>query len=775
MAYGIRYVVRWKARIEDEFYFNILQKDYVGAPTVLIGAGNVFNLSYDQEGDNITIPINASKGELNFFNEGYTPLTTFYSEDDAEWMGEFRDGLDDTILWRGMLVQDDCEEDYQPYPHVVSLSFTDNLGLLKDVTYDEAAANSYTDQQTQSGTINGGTVTITDAYFNPYLVAGDNVYINNTAYEITSSTYNDSTRQLQIVLVNSPANGIYDVTYFVNDNLIGKHTLFSFIRLALESTGIVLPYRVFNNLFETSQDESVDMFAQTRLFTGKYINDDGVWSDMYTILEEILTAFNATIIQAEGYWNVVRFGELYRYVSNELQGIEYDENFLNPQTTTLSPNFDTITPGTPPVISSVELINADARNSIRRPLKSVKETFRYEQPKQLIIGSDLKILGDFISTNTVDNLRYDRYEIPQQWSHQDGSPNPSVEDESVIVVVTDTDVDEEVERYIEQPWLGYSFRSLEFNPIEVSAGDYFNFSLSAKNITSDGTDFAEFKVRFLLIRPDGSQWQIRNFDPGGGADTYLIWSLVTSDPVVTESNWRTGIGVAIRFPQDENNYQTWDLSTVTIDDEKPKLPIIPHDGMLRIGIQGITDTNNTFPAIDVIFKDISLEFTNLIGDSKKVVGHTHLDDTDRNVKNKYDEDIEVDDSPRNTISGTLFTNDLSGFLTGIGYVYFTRTSLWGFRGETKDSKLGQLITFERHTLQKFSRTLLDCSFVFDCPMLNPLSVLFVSSLPGRNFIFGVASFDYMRFVAECRLIEVHEDDEADLDSEYTFEYLFEQS
>src|SRR3954469_20682457 len=138
MAYGLKYQIPFLSRKNETFLINLLLKDYTGSTITLEGATDPFLLNYES-GDNAIInPIRASECTVNFYNDSAIPLTTFYSEDDEAWKIEFYRQTGNQLLWSGFIVQDDCREIFQDPPHIIQLKGTDNLGLLKDIPFNEA-------------------------------------------------------------------------------------------------------------------------------------------------------------------------------------------------------------------------------------------------------------------------------------------------------------------------------------------------------------------------------------------------------------------------------------------------------------------------------------------------------------------------------------------------------------------------------------------------------------------------------------------------------------
>lgn len=249
---------------------------------------------------------------------------------------------------------------------------------------------------------------------------------------------------------------------------------------------------------------------------------------------------------------------------------------------------------------------------------------------------------------------------------------------------------------------------------------------------------------------------------------------MSTNPATTDATWRIQIGVSITVSQDLVNSQSFTLSSIGLDKNRPQVPGFPEDGILLISISGVTNPGGAFPAADVSFKEIQLTVTDFINESTKVIGHVHNQQTTNGTKNKYDETIVIDDSPKNLIQGTLFTNTASTFIADIGDVYFTRSSAWNLRFLAKTQKLGQYITNERQGLYSEARTRIEGSFLFADSSLDATKVFTLAGVPGIQFIFGnIQEIDFMQMQATGELLEIHKDPEDIYSaSEYTFKYLY---
>lgn len=530
--------------------------------------------------------------------------------------------------------------------------------------------------------------------------------------------------------------------------------LFAFL---FSKIGVSLDVYAYLNIFENSTLDRDDFnyltfLPQTAIDTKYYINDDNTTQSLYDILNSILKDFRACLFQASGHWNIVRWSDLRLFADGAIPGTKYNAGFSTYEEV-FYPNQISIGKGLP-----VHPINENQLSLILRPYQYSKETFNYQQPA-FINQYSLQIPAGAtpFNTSTVGDLRYDDYAISTYftfWKHIDG-------DTSYLQVVTNTTTETEVERYIVTPG-SHTQLGLQFNAIPVSMNDTFDFSLSFRTPT-DISDNYTFRIRFLLITADGNYWLLTIF-PAGGSSINVHWNFIGSD-----SGWddfpgdpKTTLGST-----DTSQYTPWLLSSFV--ESGGKLPLIPGDGMLLIDIEGNNDTNLSQPATTTFWKDINLIFTQYINQSQQIIGQFHNNSQTPLIKNNEQFDVLHDDSPRNTITGTLFTDESTSFGAGIGGVYFTKTSLWHRQGVSETRKLGDLNTNGDLFIQRITREIIEGDF-YGLTNVWLGAIIQFPSIPLKKFIIGIGSFDYMNCIWNAVIYELF--DAAEVDGDLTATYLF---
>jgi hypothetical protein len=549
-------------------------------------------------------------------------------------------------------------------------------------------------------------------------------------------------------------------------------TLLQLFSRTLPLVGLVLSNKVWLNIFENSTEDRDDdgkltLLPQTALPTSYFINSDGTGQTVYDILNNVLLALRSMLTQADGYWQIIRWGDVRLFADGTMPGTLYDEVWG-----TASEIFfdDSIDIGAYSAGYAVHPINENQLQTILRPYKFSLETFSYEQPP-LIIQASLQIPADAIpfSTSTVAGIRTDKYSIADyfpDWIQRNG-------DTSYLTVVTDTNVtpEQETDRYIHKPSDFDTHSGVQFNPLNVSQNDSIDLSLNFRTHHSDGY----FWVRFILITEDGDYYSLNQ----------NILSSVAAEwegPFSANDWFSDPTGVAANKSGEAESWFPYNLLSNT---ETTTPFLIPASGVLLIEVDGNSNTlGSGFGTYATDWKDLNLTLNQFINNSTQIIGQTHNNSQTPDIRNNEQFDVSLDDSPRNTIKGTLFTDALTNFdftdtdtgeETDIGNIYFTRTSSWHRQGVTEARRLGDLNTFNDLFIQRVVRMVVQGDF-FGLNGINLLRVINLVLLErfSKRFIFGAASFNYMTCVWTASLYELYDTGEVDgdLDNTYLFTYLY---
>ena len=675
MAYNLIYQSEFDQLndVVEKYYIKIYKKNYTGVPANVLCGGNpvIHNWGLDEP----RLGVKGSNLTLKLINSGNLPLQSFFSVEDDTFLIEYF--WKSQLLFTGYLVQDDCTEVQEDIDHYINLSFTDNLGLLKDVPLSSAAALLGAKTQYSKGIAAMGEKKFS-VYYAPFTVEiGNTIIISNSGsprdgqYTVVNVVPTGTSIEITTNEIVNPWIGVEnaDLTVIVPVDLTERYPLLEFMRLCLLSTNLQLNTDVYANINPIGGGINQRMFEDVYLSGDTFLSSDS-YASCYDVLNTILTRFKATIFQAYGIWNVVRWDQL-RYEDSFIESSRYNPEWVYQSQ---GGQLNTFTYG-----NGSDIQNG-IQESILRPFKFDRETFNYRQPA-FLKNAALQNLGAFISTETVGDIRTDKYEFPasSKWLHIYG-------DTAHIVVVTEILAFSEVEkeRYVYQNKIaaGPNIAHVMFNDIEVNQGDGLEFSLSIKCASGTSGDAVIYRVGVSVQTGVGAYYNLVN---GLG---YF--------------SWNAGIAAGSQISATSTAAEAQDYFSFTLSEfgTQKRIPRIPADGILKIYIYGTNDTNVSQPNVDAIWKDLNLTIVNYVNDSTTVIGHVHYQYQPPTINNSSDIDIQIDSSPLNTIAGTLFLESFTNLLQN-------RTDMWNRAGITELQRLGSITTFEENFWRRTARSKLE--------------------------------------------------------------------
>jgi hypothetical protein len=733
MAYGWKYIAEFDSIVDVPYTLQIWEKDYTGDQIRLNLAANPIIHKYNN--DNPKEPIKASTLEINLLNEGnVTPIDTFLSNEDDTYLVYFLQGTD--LLFKGYLVQDDFSELMVDYTHEVKLLATDNLGLLKDVSLDmtgiqatlpifaatavEGVDNFVYLYNIPNLVLIGTSFTITghqDSGVNTTYttLAVTNVGTNNYKVRVSNTVANLLTPRQCTVSLNSQIN--------LNNN---RYSIRDIVYACLNKAGLDIGFRVFCSLHEKYHRTDRSFFEQTYIDINTFRVGDG-FDNCYNVLESILKRFKISLFQCLGLWHFVRWDDAKGVALN---GYAYSPLFTYAGQVTLPTSLEFgFNESTAPLFGLTKYFH--------RPLKFVSEQFDYKQPQLLLKNSDLQSLGNLLRIITIGPNEIHKEYVATDW---DGSYGAPPFEERFIRVVEDS-LGEELDRYLVIKGVPVfdSVRIVQGVPVEVSKGDKVTFNFRVKTAFSSPELYYEI---FAFALFDGTTTNYLNDTPIKG-------------------NWLTTFGWT-HFIEYGDNSDTWQ------NVEMKSLPI-PFDGVLLVylGMQGDVLTSDS----ETRYKDIVLTLEDFVANSKIIKGHLHKDTQELTIKNVEELTIAVDDSPRNSIPGTLFAPLFKGILQ-------VRCNDWNRIGNVGNEKLGQITTVDQLQYRSVTRYKLEGSFDglkvggTNISMLNTFNY---TLFPTKMFVFGNLEFDYRNnIINNLTGWEVYDTDEVDIADAYTFKYLTEK-
>lgn len=742
MSYGIKYQSTFD-RVDNTgvsvgYTLQILQLGYsAGITNVKCGAVPVL---HQYQTDDPKAPIKGSSLSITLINEkGSLPLTDFLSIDDDEYQVQLFWGTQ--LMFIGFLVQDDCSETLIDYTHEINLSATDNLGLLKGVTLDKAKItyDIILNVNDTHATTAPNILTVSSS-FAAFVQNGDVIKVFGLIFTSTYTVIDNSGGTSLVVAetVTTVSVATDTMRLLRPSQFPDLLTIAQVFNLCLAATDLQINTSIFCNFKEVSQDLTKCFITEILLNSQTFLADAHTYDNCYNILTNILARLNCTLFQAKGIWNIVHWDEL-RYSGYPIPGFSYDANFtligpvfLNDKSLIFA-GFNKFQIGIGKNTQSLTGLN----HRIFRPFNFDLETFNYKQPDQLLKNFDLQTLGNLVSTTTTGSgstLRtINDYAVPW-WVT---STRLDAGTGTFTIRVTLDNLGNEIDRVL------VVTRDVKSYKIEVAKGDAFKYSFSFK--TQDSQPGNINLVMYVELY-DGT----------------------TTNYFHEDGTWQTGVGFTYNIPSGDNSNQ-W--HSVTIDSSLfPGISEIPFDGLLYCYLR-IMDLSGTVH--ETYYKDIRFEYIELINESTKIIGQTHTTSQAPNIKQNNSVEIFVDDSPRNSIAGTLFLNSMTGVIQD-------RTIQWFLNNGSDTRKLGDLTTFETLFWRRIFRSILEDTYyglVSADTLGDHISMLgvFNSTLfSGVNFIWGKLEIDYRNNKCNGTLWEMCTDSEVDgdLTSTYIFNYLY---
>ena len=720
----------WNIRYQAEFFssnqacnyrIDFYKKDYT--------AGTINSLRLDPEiiqewqDDDPKTPIRGCTLKIGVItNDPFyyqVHFEDFYSNEDDTWKAVLTRLDTGEILFVGYLLQDDCSELCVDYTHTFKLTFSDNLGVMKNVSILEASK-----VLPATDTFSSITVYSTFGKFHRIYSLDSRWGILNIGDNFTiytgplAGTYNVIDRgydtlygywvyTAEDVPISYTLTDDIDYTYYVI-GLTGYQSFKNIFQMLIYSTGIKLPLNIMTKLVPvggTTDELLRDTFIDINSF---YKNNE--WMNCYDILEQICLRFNACFFQAHGQWYFVRWDELYRYTTTSgalYQGDAYDAD-MNPSTVTQNiVKFDFL---------GGKDMETGTIKSIIRPDLFVKETFNYIIQENMLCNSDLKKLGAVIREVVSGPYLLKEYELPD-WYDGPYAPyatrfiritydnNPASTtykeelDRNIIIIGPTGDNSHSAKscdiNFSQNDWLDYSF-SFRTSLSESGPGNLYFFV----ELTDGSTTYK--------LKEDGSWVTI-----GGG----INFSFSSSDDLI---EWRQ-VGVK----------------------SKPA----PISGVMNVYLNWTT----TNPACETLYKDFSFIVHNIIDGSEKIIGHIHETEQYIVVKKSNEKEIYIDDAPRTSINGALYLNSYTNLFRDL-------TKTWHYPGTSYSyDKLGQGTTEEALYTSYIPRYKFEGNLIYiniDDKMLTPFSVFNLKTNDNQfRFVPGKVTINYHANMAEVTLWE----------------------
>lgn len=671
MAYGLKYTGQFDSLLVPAYTFevNIYKNNYVGDPTDLIFARDP--VVHEWPDDDPNPPIKGSTLTLQLVNDtsGAYNLQSFYSENDNEFYIDFILVSTGETLFTGFLMQDDCAELVTSAAHVIKLTFSDNLGVLKNVRLDEAAVKFGAATTETSVAFSAGVpkvINISNGVpLNPFNVQPGQTFTINGGGLAGTWTVVANLGALPLtgwaiqVVEDVPATGVYidSYTYVTPVPLEGYIPLTTILRLCMLSTGLERTARVLTKLFPTGGTTG-RLFEDTYVQATTFIKGNE-WQSCYEVLESIMGRFGMSCFMAYSEWYFVRWGEFHEYFTGAgatYLGFNYDKDFVFLSNLTRVKNFSFLQDNE----CEMGMIQ-----SILRPYRYAKETFNYNRSEDFIRNQALDQLGPLVNVQIVGAQTWYDYDF-KYWTAWDGSPGPDAA--RYIRIIKESG--QEVDRFA--VITGNTFdnpRAAQSSDFYVPMGCVIKYSFDYKtDVSQPGTVTSLFAVR---IRDNSTDRYLNNNGTWNNVPYTFSYQVLAGD--------------------DTNQWHTVEI----------KSNPIPFNSLANVflGIETATATDETH------YRNIKIEILFPADENGYVIGHTHTKSQSKEIKNISEKDIVMDTAPYPVFGGCLFLDTTTG-------IFQDPTTTWEYpSGLITFENLGALTTTETlykrwRAMSKFNGTLL---------------------------------------------------------------------
>lgn len=744
MSYGLKYQATFdsfKGPLES-YVVNIYQKDFEGENSTLLLSGTP--VVQEWQIDDPKAPIRGCTLNVSILTDkDGVKLIDFYSEDDNEFYVEFICSTTDQYLFKGYLLQDDCKEIQVDFNHEISLTFSDMIGTLKDITINQAAE------------IVGTFTTVSGSdFYNPAPVVNNAVCSFDTIAAVIkpgdSFSLTDGVNTYNLVCISNnynialgyiigigepcpfPGTVTFDFIYKIPYPLDGYIPLIDVLKLCLKSTLLDIGLKSYVTIFpEGTANESTWDAAFIDAQTLK--SDENNWMNCYDILEQLMQRFNASLFQADAIWHIVRWDEMYRYTTLEgatMYGTGYNNDFVSYGTITSVANFP---------FMNVNDMETGVIKSIVRPYQYVQETFNYVQPTDILKNPNLQELGNFIREyEDANNDLIKEYELPY-WTETGADAFIRI---AYYNDITQKNFGEEKYRVIVVTGSTANFYNcVQSNEIYLSQGDSFNYIFDwASGVSNSGAFRRHVYLEFLggpipqpvLYLDRYGQWN-SVFD----YDNLLFFSMPSGD--------------------NEQDWHTWDITSAPV----------PYDGILKVYL---FEGNDSMGTNEFYFRNFNFNIKHYYAGSNNVIGQSHTDSQVVAIKNNNSKDIAFDNSPSWYIKGTFYlsssTINLRDRTTSWGYPLFVIIPL---PDRFAYSNLGKATTQESLFTRYKPRAKYEGNLLYvkqgsgPYKFVNPMSVFKNFNTPNLlRFVPGKITIDYKNSSSDLTLNEL-------IDTEFGFE------
>lgn len=705
--------------------------------------------------------IKGTEATLNILNKnGTLPLATFFSEEEDTFKIKVTATYLDSgsvsqtkTVFEGFLVQEDSAEILTDITHEIRLTFTDNLGTLKNLPFGDAVKLSPTSAANLRSFTANLSVGLEGTTFSSYIqlntfptqgnpIVGDYVVLNDSpigdaAYTIIKIEDIGAVRRVYVREKVLPFTNVnVNITYITGNNPYGRLKLSEIIRICLQGTNLLLNFKFGNQAYAQTLTQSIPYPLDLQIDGRTFLSGEDNWKSCYDVLQQICMRFQCALYQSDGVWFLTRWNEL-RYQNNEIIHTNYNQYLANQfNDNQYAPN-------------SIGQVEAGMEESILRPYNFYAEQFQYTNPFSLLYNSTLNTLGPKKREVTINYQVGDQFVSAQlkEYEAVDFTLNPSFTgqyDVRIAVIISNVDK-QELDRYLLIRAIGSQSvgnNLILCTPFEVDANDEliisFSYKVSQANTNPSGLENV-FRIYSKINGVFNDNQVLSDTKITVSQEEYFKWI----DEPTASSNYFFDY---VNTPNGESQNEWRAVTIRTRPCRKSKVEI-------QLGHYDRDNVANS----STFYKNFKIEVKNKSNNNAYLKGQQHKGYINRVVKNNDITDINIDSSVSNTVMGTLLTSATTNLVQDKIYTFRDGVSSW-------QGRLGELMTKQMMDWRYVQRVKLEGKLLgiyktsFEWLTLHQALIFSIKS--GKYFIFGKAVYNLKEDTIDATLYEMWKDGEA---------------
>jgi hypothetical protein len=487
-----------------------------------------------------------------------------------------------------------------------------------------------------------------DRWYVEYFVGSLLKFVGFLVVDEMQEAFLDSSASNEVTLVATDNIGLLKdlpLQDFTGGNPRGEFPLIQYAAWALAQTGLQLRINLIHNLCE-EHNPGVSWYQTVHLNAKTFERDVNFSISPYEVLQIILGE-DGYVSQQDGEWYLVRVDQL-----GSFETLQHRYDYLGhwQDTVIFNPN-QAIHPDGTVLFSGMVTFN-----KIQQAVRTVRPTYNYELPKELIDNYDFSRSDIPFETSApyVDPLD-GKTKVDKKFALQDWFPySPTAGDTpSATYIKRVYEDDYEKERFLVIEAAGASKLTwVRSNPMYINRGDKFTLSVTwryASDVLGVGASLNERQAKMIIQGHDGSWWDFGVL----GADPEEIprWRQVSAT-VLTQSTIQTGLWDFGQADEDQRQWKTASIDSTPAPVTGELLVVLIHDDFSL-------HFEKNFQPLQFTYKPL------VNGSYSKYEGQYSEITQTLLTKRIYEPLVKISDSPNRNFKGALLTQTgWFNFLTG---------------------------------------------------------------------------------------------------------------